>query len=244
MPNVWAFAFPTDVSGDIRQRLMLRVPWELLWSLFYHSYMDKTPVKIHDFAVSSVPWDFSVQPDPTALNAAQFCRRVCQRRLLGKDRERSKDMRIWFTQGLGRGLHVPNVLRTPNCLIWSSLRRLGENNGTSVKFVHRVMAPCATKKTQVCYRNHIATVTRWATSDLPTVVPLTLAAHKDSHLFSFCNSFAYTNISVHTANACNLYLQPFLTAHAVDLVFACGCQDHHWSLAALPEVLLLWTSPL
>lgn len=91
-------------------------------------------------------------------------------------------MRIWSTWGLGRGLHVPNVLRTPNCIIWLSLRRLGENNDTSVKLVHHVIAPCATNKPQVCYRNHIATVTRWATGDLPTVVPLTFATHKDSVL--------------------------------------------------------------
>ena len=194
--------------------------------------------------MSSVPLHFSVQLDPTGLSAAQFSHRVCQTHLLSKSRERSNDSRTWSTQGLGRGLHVPNVLRTLNCLIWLSLRRLGENNGTLVKLVHHVMALCATNKPHVCYRNHIATVARCATGHFPTVVPLTLATHKDSHLFSFCNSFTYTNISVHTASAPNRHIQPCRTAHAVDLVFACGCQDHHWSLAALPEVLLLWMSPL
>lgn len=102
---------------------------------------------LHDFAVSLVTWDFSVQLHPTGLSAAKFCHRFWQTRLLRKDRGRSKNVRIWSTWGLGRGLHVPNVLRTPNCLIWLSWMRLGKNNGTSVKLVHHVMAPCATNKT-------------------------------------------------------------------------------------------------
>lgn len=78
---------------------------------------------------------------------------------------------------------------------------------------------------------------------LPTIVPLTLATHKGSHLFSFCNSSAYTNLNMHTAKAPHQHVQPFLPAHGVDSVFAYGCQDHLWGLAALPEVLLLWTPP-
>jgi len=66
----------------------------------YHSYIDKTPVKILDFAVSSVPLHFSVQLDPTGLSAAQFSHRVCQTHLLSKSRERSNDSRTWSTQGL------------------------------------------------------------------------------------------------------------------------------------------------
>lgn len=99
IPNVWAFVFSTDVSGDTRQKFILRVPWELLWSLFYHSYMDKTPVKNHDFALSSMPWDFSVQLRPTGLSAAQFCHRVCQTHLLGKDRERRHEDLIHLRAG-------------------------------------------------------------------------------------------------------------------------------------------------
>lgn len=42
--RVRALPYFTDVSIDIRHRFMLRVPQELLWNLFYHSYMDINPV--------------------------------------------------------------------------------------------------------------------------------------------------------------------------------------------------------
>lgn len=78
----------TDLSSAIRGSFILRAPQELLWNLFYHSYTDISPVKNHDFALNSVPWDFSVQLGPTGLSAAQFYHRVCQICPSRKDRER------------------------------------------------------------------------------------------------------------------------------------------------------------
>lgn len=42
--NVRALTYFTDVSSVLRGRFKLRVPWELLWNLFYHSYTDISSV--------------------------------------------------------------------------------------------------------------------------------------------------------------------------------------------------------
>lgn len=148
--NVRALPYFTDVSSGIRGRFMLRVPQDLLWNLLYHSYTDISPVKKQDFALSSVPWDFSVQLGPTGYSAAQFYHRVCQ---ICPSRMGKEDMRIWCTWGQERGLHLPNVLRTPNRLNLSSLRSLGQKTGTSVELVHYVMAPRGTN-TDILQKSH------------------------------------------------------------------------------------------
>lgn len=40
------------------------------------------------------------------------------------------------------------------------VKETGENNGTAVKLVDHVRAPCATNKPRTCYGSHIATVRR------------------------------------------------------------------------------------
>lgn len=77
----WWYTAKIHVEGT------MRIIVKFILSFLY----GQTPVKIHDFSVSSEPWDFSVQLDPAGLSAVQFCCRICQKHLPEKNRERRQE---------------------------------------------------------------------------------------------------------------------------------------------------------